>query len=55
MLGMHRLRDGRVTFYEIITIQTDGASLVMLVGHCNADLAGWEGNATRRCGSAWSA
>jgi hypothetical protein len=25
------------------------------IEHFNADLTGWQGNATRRCGSAWSA
>lgn len=43
MMGMYRLmKDGAAVFYEILTIQPDGHSLVMLLKHFNADLTGWE-------------
>ena len=33
---------GGVRFYELITIEPDGESLVMRLKHFNADLTGWE-------------
>jgi hypothetical protein len=43
MMGMYRLmQDGAVVFYELMTIQADGASLVLTIKHFNADLTGWE-------------
>ena len=43
MMGMYRLmKDGQVVFYEIMSIQPDGGSLVLALKHFNADLTGWE-------------
>jgi hypothetical protein len=43
MMGMYRLmKDGAVVFYEIMSIQPDGNSLVLALKHFNADLTGWE-------------
>lgn len=43
MMGMYRLmQDDAVVFYEILSIQPIGRSLVMKLKHFNADLTGWE-------------
>lgn len=43
MMGMYRLmKDGDVVFYEILSIQPDGGSLVLALKHFNPDLTGWE-------------
>lgn len=43
MMGMYRLmKDGQVVFYEIMSMQPDGGSLVLALKHFNADLTGWE-------------
>jgi hypothetical protein len=43
MLGMFKhVRNGVVTFYEIMHIAPDGESLILRIKHFNADLTGWE-------------
>jgi hypothetical protein len=43
MMGMYRLmKDDRVIFYEIMSLQPDGRSLVLALKHFNTDLTGWE-------------
>lgn len=43
IMGMFRLmKDGATVFYEIMAIQPDGESLVLVLKHFNADLTGWE-------------
>ena len=43
MMGMFRLmKDGATVFYEIMSIQPDGHSIVLVLKHFNADLTGWE-------------
>jgi hypothetical protein len=43
MMGMYRLvRDGRVVFYELLTLVQEGGSLVLRLKHFNPDLTGWE-------------
>jgi hypothetical protein len=36
------VKDGKVVFYEIVTIVEAGPSLTMRLKHFNADLTGWE-------------
>jgi hypothetical protein len=43
MMGMYRLvRDGKVVFYELLTLVQEGGSLVLRLKHFNPDLTGWE-------------
>ena len=43
MMGMFRLmKDDATVFYEIMSIQPDGHSIVLVLKHFNADLTGWE-------------
>jgi len=43
MAGMYRLhKDGKTSFYEIITVSEKDGSLVFRLKHFNADLTGWE-------------
>jgi hypothetical protein len=43
MMGMFRLvKDGKVVFYEFLTLVEEGGSLVLKLKHFNADLTGWE-------------
>ena len=43
MIGMFKLvRDGKVSFYEILTIVPKGKSFVLRLKHFNAKLEGWE-------------
>lgn len=43
MMGMYRLvKDGKVVFYEFLTILEDSGSLVLKLKHFNPDLKGWE-------------
>lgn len=44
MMGMFRLiKDGRLTFYELLSMSELGRSLILRLKHFNADLTGWEG------------
>lgn len=43
MAGVFRVvRDGRVEFYEILTLAEESGSLVLTLKHFGADLVGWE-------------
>jgi hypothetical protein len=43
MMGMFRLlRDGKVSFYELITIAETDGSLTMRLKHFHPDMKGWE-------------
>lgn len=43
MMGMFRLlKDDGVVFYELMSLQPDGGSVVLALKHFNADLTGWE-------------
>jgi len=43
MMGMYRLvRDGKVVFYELLTLVQEGDSLVLRLKHFNPDLTAWE-------------
>ncbi len=43
LLGTFRqVEDGRVSFYEILTINEEEGSLTLRLKHFNADLSGWE-------------
>ena len=43
MLGMFRfVKDGKVVFYELMTIAEENKSLVLKIKHFNPDLSGWE-------------
>lgn len=43
MMGTFRLlRDGKVVFYEFLTMVEDAGSVVLKLKHFNADLTGWE-------------
>ena len=43
MMGMFRLmKDDATVFYEIMSLQPDGHSIVLVLKHFNADLTGWE-------------
>jgi hypothetical protein len=43
MLGMYRLvREGKVVFYEILTLTEKDGSVVLRLKHFNPDLTGWE-------------
>jgi hypothetical protein len=43
MMGMFRLvRSDSVAFYEILTLEPDGASLILRLKHFHPDLTGWE-------------
>ena len=43
MMGSFRLlRDGKVVFYEFLTLVEQGDSVVLKLKHFNADLTGWE-------------
>lgn len=43
MLGASRVvRDGKVIFYEILTIAEENGSLLLRLKHFNPDLKGWE-------------
>jgi Domain of unknown function (DUF6265) len=43
MMGMFRLvRDGKVVFYEFLTLVEHGGSLLLKLKHFNPDLTGWE-------------
>jgi hypothetical protein len=43
MTGVFRLtKDGKVVFYEIMTVVQQGDSLAFRLKHFNADLTGWE-------------
>jgi hypothetical protein len=43
MMGMFRLvKDGKVAFYEFLTLVEEEGSLVLKLKHFNPDLTGWE-------------
>lgn len=43
MMGMYRsVKDGKVVFYELLTIVEDAGSLVLKLKHFHPDLKGWE-------------
>lgn len=43
MMGMYRLlKDGRVAFYEFLTLGKSGDSLLLTLRHFHPDLRGWE-------------
>ena len=43
MMGSFRLlRDGKVVFYEFLTLVEQGNTVVLKLKHFNADLTGWE-------------
>lgn len=43
LLGMFRLvKDGKPSFYELITLAEENGSLVLRLKHFNADMTGWE-------------
>lgn len=43
MLGMFRLiRDDKVAFYELMTIEPQGESWIMRIKHFDPELVGWE-------------
>lgn len=43
MMGVYRfIKDGNVSFYEIVTITEEKSSLMLRLKHFNADLTGWE-------------
>ena len=43
MMGMFRLvRDGKVSFYEMLTIAETDGSLTMRLKHFHPDMKGWE-------------
>jgi hypothetical protein len=43
MMGMFRLiRDGKLSFYEILTLSQEGESVLLRIKHFNPDLTGWE-------------
>jgi hypothetical protein len=43
MMGMFRLvRDGKIVFYEFLTLVEHEGSVVLKLKHFNADLTGWE-------------
>jgi hypothetical protein len=43
MAGVYRLvADGRVSFYELMTLVEEGGTLIMRLKHFNADMTGWE-------------
>jgi len=43
MMGMYRLlREGRVVFYELLTLGESGGSLLLTLRHFHPDLRGWE-------------
>ena len=43
MMGMYRLiKDGKVSFYEILALVEEAGSLTLKLKHFNADLTGWE-------------
>jgi hypothetical protein len=43
MMGMYRLiSDGKVVFYELLTLVHEDGSLVLRLKHFNPDLTGWE-------------
>jgi len=43
MQGMYRLlRDGKIVFYEILTLTEKDGSVVLRLKHFNPDLTGWE-------------
>ena len=43
MMGMYRLlKDGRVVFYELLTLGESGGSLLLTLRHFHPDLRGWE-------------
>lgn len=43
MMGMFRLvKDGKVVFYEFLTLVEEAGSLVLKLKHFNPDLTGWE-------------
>jgi hypothetical protein len=47
MMGMYRLvRDGKVVFYELLTLVHEGGTLVLRLKHFNPDLTGWEDKQT---------
>ena len=47
MQGMYRLvKDGKVVFYELLTLTEKNGSVVLRLKHFNADLTGWEEKAT---------
>ena len=49
MMGMYRLvKDGRIVFYELLTLVEEGDSVVLRLKHFNADLTGWEEKAEVR-------
>ncbi|HEU4779782.1 MAG TPA: DUF6265 family protein [Steroidobacteraceae bacterium] len=43
MMGMYRLiKDGRVAFYELLTLGESGDTLLLTLRHFHPDLRGWE-------------
>jgi len=43
MVGMFRfVKDGKIVFYELMTIAEENKSLVLKIKHFNPDLSGWE-------------
>jgi len=47
MQGMYRLvKDGKVVFYELLTLTEKDGSVVLRLKHFNTDLTGWEEKAT---------
>ncbi len=43
MMGVYRLvKDGQVSFYEILTIAAESETLILRLKHFHPDLAGWE-------------
>lgn len=43
MVGLFRfVKDGKVVFYELMTIAEENKSLVLKIKHFNPDLTGWE-------------
>jgi ketosteroid isomerase-like protein len=43
MMGMYRLvKDGKIVFYELLTVVEEKGSLLLRLKHFNPDLTGWE-------------
>lgn len=43
MMGVFRhIRDGRVVFYEFLTVAPEGGTLVLSIKHFDPDMRGWE-------------
>lgn len=43
MMGVYRhVRDGKVVFYQFLTLKSNGETLVLSLKHFNPDMTGWE-------------